>query len=241
VAKVKVQSRETVPRTSNKIAIPVLALVGGAVVFLFAACAAEDCSGRALVPDCATPTRLVAPAPTPRPLVPLAVAPGGFAIPIPIDLTTRLISPLTGTLDGCGSPPGPIVTEPTRSGSYLLQLSADGTVTDPVGDPGSNTSPLLGFAIEASEIEPGPGLPPTAGQSIDVAGSTELTKAIADGLTGLRLDDSVPTAQVSAGVNLTGWYAYLSQTGQQTTTGILNISLPNRCGVYNLTLTIELQ
>jgi hypothetical protein len=128
-----------------------------------------------------------------------------------------------------------------KSGSYALQLSADGTVTDRTGAPGSNTSLVLGFAIDAVEIQPVPGLPPTAGQSIDVAGSTDLTAAIADGLTGLRLNDSVPVAQVSAGVNLAGWYSYLSQTGQRTTTGILNFSLPNRCGVFNLTLTIELQ
>jgi hypothetical protein len=179
-------------------------------------------------------------APTPVRLVPLSVPAGVSTVPIPIDLTTQLTSPLPGSLDGCGSPPGLVVPEPVNSGSYQLQLSVDGMITDPTGLPGSNTAPLLAFTIGAVETQPAPNLPPTAGESIDVAGSTDLIEAIADALTGLRLDNTVPAAQVTTGVNLADWYTYLSQTGQSTTTGILNFSLPNRCGVFNVALEVDL-
>jgi hypothetical protein len=174
-------------------------------------------------------------------LVPLSVAAGVFTVPVPIDLTTRLTSPLPGSLDGCGSLPGLVVPEPVNAGSYRLQLSADGTITDPARVPGSNLAPFLAFTIGAVENQRLPNLPPTAGESIDVAGSTDLTEAIANALTGLRLDNAVPAAQVTAGVNLADWYTYLSQTGQTTTDGILNFSLPNRCGVANVTLEVDLK
>jgi hypothetical protein len=214
------------------------AVIFGIALILVAACNGQSCSG----PGCVTPTPLLpaTPVPMPAPLVPLSVEPGNFTVPILIALTTQLISPVTGSRDGCGSPPNLVVPEPVKTGSRTLQLSPGGTVTDPIGVPGSNTAPLLAFTIGAVEIQPGPDLPPTAGQSIDVAGTTDLTEAIANVLTGVTLDDAVPAAQVTAGVNLAGWYTYLSQTGQRTTSGVLNFSVPNRCRVFNFTLTIDL-